>query len=725
MNSFSFFTPLSKKTFLGVFFSLLLLGVGQAQTTDRFITRWDLSKTGATATELSFGVQTAGIVNYTWQQVGGTASGMGTFNGTTATISGLPTGATVDVSIAPTNFQRIIINDGTDKARLMEIKQWGSTAWTSMENAFRGCSNMTLTATDVPNLVGVTSMWYMFANCSSFNQPLPEGFNPQNVTTMRSMFENCTIYNQALPNSFNTAKVQVIDQMFAGCRDYNKAFPSSFVTTEVTRMASVFNNCVNFNQPLTFNTAKATTTGAMFAGCINYNQPLPNSFNTANVTDMGSMFFGCTKYNQPFPSSFSIAKVTFMVNMFGNASAFNQSLAAWGSQLNPTVNLGNFLNNCGMSVANYDATLTAFNASSVTGRNMGAIGLKYCTAVAERANLVLATTSGGKGWTITGDMRDSATATSNMIWTGTVSTDWNTACNWSPGGIPTATNQVIIPDVTNKPNIASNLTATARSIILRVGSGLTNNGTLIVGGVTDSIGSTITNNACGRIFVRSGNYVNMGTTANAGSIEITNNLNNTGGTFTNTGVLKYGTLTSTLTNSGNSAVVVNNTLPIFTYGGTFSGTVNGIFRDSLATVSAGTFTAPNEFRPLQTIPTGVQTLYAKITVGACSYVVPFTYNYTPRVSTQDVSNGTILYQNRPNPFNQETVIAFVLPATNKATLTVFDISGRQVFVSSQVFNSGYNEVLLNKSIFKTSGTYIYRLTSDTYTVTKRMQFVAE
>ena len=241
--------------------------------------------------------------------------------------------------------------------------------------------------------------------------------------------------------------------------------------------------------------------------------------------------------------------------------------------------------------------------------------------------------------------------------------------------------------------------------------------------------STLNNLDCGKILMPTATYENSvanSITTNTGLILTNRIANNVGGNFTNSGVLKYNTLTGTVTNSTNS-VVVNNTMPIFTYGSTYNGTINGIFTDNLATISAGTFTAPNEFRPLQTIPTGSQTLYVKITPssGACSYIVPFTYVYTPRVATKELNNGAALYQNRPNPFSQATIISFDLIETNKAVLTVFDINGRQVFISNKTFNGGYNEVVLDKSVFKNSGTYFYRLTSDNYTVVKRLQFVGE
>ena len=242
----------------------------------------------------------------------------------------------------------------------------------------------------------------------------------------------------------------------------------------------------------------------------------------------------------------------------------------------------------------------------------------------------------------------------------------------------------------------------------------------------------LNNLACGKIFIsntNSGllNSVAGGLVNNAGLI-VTHNFTNTNGTFNNTGVTNRLPTTGTVTNTGNGAVDVrHNTYPYFAYGGTFNGTINGIFTDSLATVSAGTFTAPFNFTPLATLPRGIQTLYVKITPsdGACTYIVPFSYNtLTSSISKID-AQVVVLHQNRPNSFSQETIISFVLPETHKATLTVCDITGKQVYSVNKTFNAGNNDVLLNKSVFPNTGMYVYRLTSDTFNVVKRMQFVAE
>jgi C1A family cysteine protease len=98
-------------------------------------------------------------------------------------------------------------------------------------------------------------------------------------------------------------------------------------------------------------------------------------------------------------------------------------------------------------------------------------------------------------------------------WKGMVSGDWNTAANWSPGSVPDAGINVIVPDVANSPivnqplsspAVCNNLTIDAgSSLVIRSGKALTVNGNLINsagngGLVIESGASLITRgNVCG------------------------------------------------------------------------------------------------------------------------------------------------------------------------------------------------------------------------------------
>jgi hypothetical protein len=61
----------------------------------------------------------------------------------------------------------------------------------------------------------------------------------------------------------------------------------------------------------------------------------------------------------------------------------------------------------------------------------------------------------------------------DLIWTGNVSNDWNTAGNWSCQVVPDLTTNVTIPDVTNDPILNSGVAGLAKDITLASGSSLT------------------------------------------------------------------------------------------------------------------------------------------------------------------------------------------------------------------------------------------------------------
>jgi len=163
----------------------------------------------------------------------------------------------------------------------MTIEQWGANAWTSMNNAFFGCSNLTSTATDVPNLSAVTDMSDMFNGASSFNGAI-----------------------------------------------------SSWNTAAVTNMSYMFVNAISFNQDISsWNTAAVTNMSTMFSGATAFNQNI-SGWNTATVTDMSNMFNGASSFNQDL-GGWDISNVYYMDNMFTNitlsTSNYDNTLIGWNT----------------------------------------------------------------------------------------------------------------------------------------------------------------------------------------------------------------------------------------------------------------------------------------------------------------------------------------------------------------------------------------------------------
>lgn len=294
-----------------------------------FITQWNLATTGSGATQLTFGTATSGTVNYTWQQLPTGASGSGSWSGSILTITGLPTGATIRLQIAPTNFQRIIINTGTDRNRLTRVEQWGTTAWTSMQNAFVNCSNLQVTATDVPDLSGVTNMSGMFRGCINLNSPSNIGsWNTSTVTDMSALFSLASSFNQNI-STWNTGAVTNMSNLFADAAAFNQDI-GIWNTAAVTNMAGMFAGAVVFNRNIgAWNTSAVTTMNSMFFSAYVFNQNI-TGWNTASVTNMASMFGYAYDFNQNI-GTWNTSAVTNMSRMFEDAFDFNQNIGTWNT----------------------------------------------------------------------------------------------------------------------------------------------------------------------------------------------------------------------------------------------------------------------------------------------------------------------------------------------------------------------------------------------------------
>lgn len=82
-----------------------------------------------------------------------------------------------------------------------------------------------------------------------------------------------------------------------------------------------------------------------------------------------------------------------------------------------------------------------------------------------------------------------------------------------------------------------------------------------------------------------------------------------------------------------------------------------------------------------------------------------------------------LSQNFPNPFNPSTVISYAIPKDGIAKLIVYDITGREVSVPVNKFQTAGKYQIKFDAGGLSSGVYFYRFTSGTYENVKRMVVV--
>ena len=353
-------------------------------TPDDFITTWQTT----TANESITIPTTGGGYSYNVNWGDGSAT-----TGHTGNVSHTYTTAGNYTVVISGTFPRIYF-DGVPNAtrdKIMSIDQWGTGVWSSMENAFVGCSNLAGQASDSPDLSTVTNMSHMFDIASSFNQDIGS-WDVSGVTSMSAMFRGASSFNQDI-GAWNVASVNDMGFMFRAASSFNQNI-GAWNVASVTDMGFIFRDASSFNQNIgSWNVASVTTMGAMFTGASSFNQDI-GSWNVASVTTMGAMFNGASSFNQDI-GAWNVASVTNMDNLFKDASSFNQDIGTW-NVANVTSMYNMFLN-VALSTANYDALLIGWDAQNLqSGVYFSAGNSTYCNGVTARTNMI-----NNDGWTIT------------------------------------------------------------------------------------------------------------------------------------------------------------------------------------------------------------------------------------------------------------------------------------------------------------------------------------
>ena len=257
-----------------------------------------------------------------------------------------------------------------NRKKLMKLKQWGAHQWTYFNYAFEKAENLSITATDIPDLRKVTSMDRSFFESGITTIPNINLWDVSHVTNMYYLFGR-TNFNDNV-SSWDVSKVQ--------------------------RMASMFGELPDFNQDLSnWNVGNVEDMYAMFFRTPKFNQNIGN-WNTSKVKNISHMFGEAKAFNQDL-SQWDTSQVTNMAETFIGASAFDQNLGNWN--LNALTSASGIFDNSGLGCLNYSKTLKGWASNNNTPINItfGAAGRSYSPEVVSKRDHL----KNNLNWTITGD----------------------------------------------------------------------------------------------------------------------------------------------------------------------------------------------------------------------------------------------------------------------------------------------------------------------------------
>ena len=256
-----------------------------------------------------------------------------------------PSAGTYEIKITGT-LQGFRFNNDGDKQKMLDIKKWGIFD-INVSKAFRNCSNVTQSATDVP-IISTTSLSATFQVAPKFNGDV-SNWDVSSVTNFQLMFERNNLFNQDI-SSWDVSSANNFTQMFKSAKIFNQDI-SGWDVSNISNFKEMFRTARDFNQPI-------------------------GSWTIKNVVNQN----------------------VNMLRMFRGATSFDQSLANW--DMEQVSNLNEFLFDAGLSTANYDATLIGWAAQTVQSGLTCDFGNSQYTAggAAEAARNTLINTY---GWTIT------------------------------------------------------------------------------------------------------------------------------------------------------------------------------------------------------------------------------------------------------------------------------------------------------------------------------------
>jgi hypothetical protein len=86
------------------------------------------------------------------------------------------------------------------------------------------------------------------------------------------------------------------------------------------------------------------------------------------------------------------------------------------------------------------------------------------------------------------------------------------------------------------------------------------------------------------------------------------------------------------------------------------------------------------------------------------------------------TNEYQLFQNKPNPFTEGTMISFALPKREVIRMTIYDITGKMIYDHSGDYHAGRNDLYIKGEVIPSPGIYYYTLYTSTASLTRKMSF---
>jgi len=340
-----------------------------------FVSTWDTTQAGSASDTVVLPLLSGGIYSGTIDWGDGSSDPLSYANRTHVYASS----GTYTITISGSDIQGWKFNGGGDRRKILDISNWGFLNITT-DNAFHGCLNLDISATDSPT-ISTNSFYRIFFNCTNLTTPDFSGWDVSSVTNMQAAFRNCPSFNGDVSTwdvssvtNFGQISYGAPEGMFAGCGSFNIDI-TNWNTASATKMTAMFSACTSFNQDISgWDVSSVSEMKNMFSGCSSFNQPIHN-WTPTSLTQIAQMFNGATIFNRPI-NSWAISPITSgndsgLFRTFKNAQAFNQDLNSWN--VSGVTNMEEAF----AYATSFNGDITLWDVSNVTSFGKSAYGASF------------------------------------------------------------------------------------------------------------------------------------------------------------------------------------------------------------------------------------------------------------------------------------------------------------------------------------------------------------
>ena len=232
-------------------------------------------------------------------------------------------GGTYTITISGDTLQGWAFKYTGDRLKITDVSNWGTIFEFDRTQMFTGCSNMDVSATDIPT-ISTTDMTYNFYETGITN-PDWSGWDMSGVTNYSLCFTYSSNFNGNIGNWVTSATTD-INNMLNGCSSFNQDL-SGWDTSGITNWNSAFRNATAFNGSVAGWTLNGNLTD-VFRDATSFTGIGMDSWDTSGITYLLRTFYNADVQVSDL-TGWDVSNVTYVNSLFYLNPSFNADCGGW------------------------------------------------------------------------------------------------------------------------------------------------------------------------------------------------------------------------------------------------------------------------------------------------------------------------------------------------------------------------------------------------------------